>query len=88
MSGLQFVFSNGIESPFIETKGVTGYAQKSVQILTKKPIRYVSVKIYAGVWVDGIRFYDEDLKLITNQTWHANFVEESTWRGYFEVPEG
>lgn len=85
LSGMQFSFTNRVQSPFIQTAGVTNLEKRSVQIRTTKPIRYISVKVYDGIWIDGIRFYDEDYKYLSNQTWSSNFVEESTWRGLYKV---
>ena len=69
--------------------GVSGYKSKHVQVDIKKPIRYVSIKIFAGVWIDGIRFQDDDENYLANQTWHdlSNLKEgASKWSQRFEVP--
>ena len=52
------------------------------------PIKYISVKIYGGYRIDGIRLYDMDNNYIANQTWGSDFQEESTWRGQYAIPEG
>ena len=66
MSGLQFSFTNGEQSPFIQTSGVSGITKKMVQIDVRKPIKYIQVKVYDGVRIDGIRFYDEDYEPLAN----------------------
>ena len=57
-----------------------------VKIDTTKTIRYISVKVRAGVLYDGIRFFDEKMESILDVEWGLN--DFGSWTNLQEIPPG
>ena len=70
LTGIQFVYSNGIESPLFQTKEAADDNEVFlVDIDTNRTIRKVSLKL-DGQKIGGMRFFDIYDSYIMNVTWN------------------
>ena len=59
---------------------------KTIKIDATKTIRFISVKVRAGVLYDGIRFFGENMESIVDVEWGLN--DFGSWTNVQEVPSG
>ena len=73
LCGLQLVFTNGMSSDLYETSEAKERESdlKTIQIDTSKEIRQVSMKIWNGFAIKGLRLTDGDGNNLINLNWAA-----------------
>ena len=89
LSGLQLAFSNGVESPFIETEGVADDTSYSLAIPSESRVRYLSLLVHNAVHYSGVRMLDGDGNTIVSKVWAiSDAAEASEWTEPHEIAEG
>ena len=87
MCAIQFGFTNGLESPLFETsdpKNKDALEEvKKIKIDTSRQIRQVSMKVWNGYAIMGLRMTDEE----------GNYVVDLNWSGVGawisqDIPDG
>ena len=91
MSGIQFIFSNGIQTPFFKSDNVddSGMIQdelKSISINQSKNVAYVSLRIKSAIEIEGIRLFDKDLITISDVVWKEEPDERAIWSDLKHIP--
>ena len=88
LSGLQLVFSNGRVSDLIETPASPETdAMYSIQINQDKPIKFIALKTFWNIYIEGITLYDEDLNIILDHDWIDDHPD-TLWGPITPIPSG
>ena len=69
LSGIQLVFSSGIQTPLFEPDAAYYDELNKIELDTSRTIRFISLR-YNSVAYEGLRFYDEEKDYILDLTWH------------------
>ena len=72
LTGIQFVYQNGFESPLFQTDGaIQNNIIYTVNLDTSKTVRKVSIKVDEQK-IGGLRLYDENNEFIMNSSWSSD----------------
>ena len=69
MCGIQLGFTGGIKSDLMETEKGLEHELKTIKIDTSKDIRQVSMKMWNGYAIKGLRLTDAEGEHIVNLNW-------------------
>ena len=86
LSALQLVFANGVESPLIEAKDGPNEQLYGVMVDTSRPIRYVRMKMYYGIYYSAIWLMDDDGNTIIKQVFMELGKSDDHWWPAQEIP--
>ena len=88
LSGLQLAFANGVESPLIEARDGPQEQLFGVRLDINRPVRYVRMKMYYGIYYSAIWLMDDDGNTIIKQVFMDLQKPDDHWWPAQEIPRG
>ena len=86
MSGMMLGFADGTNSTMLQSDNATLEQIQTIQIDQSRRIHAVSVHIYKGRNLEGLRMYDADMGLLVDFMWKSN--AEGIWTEPQVIPAG
>ena len=75
-------FTNGIKSTLVRARNSGGDPDYTFQIDSTRDIRFVSFQIDRGTYYTGLRLYDDEYRIIIDDTW----LSDGTWAPMQKIP--
>ena len=85
MSGIQLGFEDGTRSTLLESDNANTEVLKEIEIDPSRTIRAISMLLYYGRNIEGLRFYDNEMNFIIDITWDHSSA--GSWTDPQFIPE-
>ena len=80
LSGIQLMFTNGVESPIFESETSRDRELSTVDIDITRTIRKVGLLLSNSHYIFGIKLLDEKNREIIWEEWNAEVPGHITWK--------
>ena len=87
LSGIQLMFTNGVESPIFESDTSRDRELTTIDIDISKSVRKLGLLVSNSNYIFGIKLLDEKNREIIWEEWNGEVPGHITWK-YQKIPEG